>query len=139
MSAKELSPASRASNEILLRRLTFDLTGLPPTIDELDAFLADDSTDAYEVAVDRLLQSQHFGERMALDWMDAARYGDSSVFHADGPRDMWVWREWVIDAFNKNMPFDQFTIEQLAGDLVARSDVAAIGCHRVQSQQRHDG
>src|SRR5690606_1793166 len=99
-------------------RVTFDLTGLPPTIDEIDAFLNDDSPDAYEKVVDRLLNSPHFGERMAVNWMDAARYGDTSVFHADGPRDMWPWRDWVIEAYNSNKPFDEFTVEQLAGDLL---------------------
>ena len=113
-----LAPAEPADRERLLRRVTFDLTGLPPTIDEIDAFLADESANAYERVVDRLLASAHYGERMTLAWMDAARYGDSSVFHADGPRDMWGWRDWVIDAYNQNKPFDQFTIEQLAGDLL---------------------
>ena len=111
-----LSPS--ADKETLLRRIYFDLTGLPPTPAEIDAFLNDQRDEAYEAAVDRLLQSQHFGERMALRWMDAARYGDSSVFHADGPRDMWGWRDWVINAYNANKPFDEFTIEQLAGDLL---------------------
>ncbi|MCA9214836.1 MAG: DUF1553 domain-containing protein [Planctomycetales bacterium] len=120
MRAKGLSPAPQSPNEILLRRISLDITGLPPTVEEVEAFLADGSNNALENAIDRLLQSPHFGERMALDWMDAARYGDSSVFHADGPRDMWVWREWVIDAFNQNMPFDQFTVEQLAGDLLPK-------------------
>lgn len=118
MQRQGLKPSPEAAREILLRRATFDLTGLPPTLQEIDDFLRDKSPKAFERVVDRLLDSPHFGERMALDWMDAARYGDSSVFHADGPRDMWVWREWVIDAFNSNMPFDQFTIEQLAGDLL---------------------
>ncbi|MEZ5940757.1 MAG: DUF1553 domain-containing protein [Planctomycetaceae bacterium] len=107
-----------ADRERLIRRVTFDLTGLPPTMAEIDAFVNDQSPDAYEKVVDRLLASKHFGERMATNWMDAARYGDTSVFHADGPRDMWPWRDWVINAYNDNMPFDQFTIEQLAGDLI---------------------
>ncbi|MCA9247117.1 MAG: DUF1553 domain-containing protein, partial [Planctomycetales bacterium] len=115
---EKLAPTEPADRERLLRRVTFDLTGLPPTIAEIDAFLADTSPQAYEKAVDRLLASEHYGERMALIWMDAARYGDSSVFHADGPRDMWAWRDWVINAYNNNKPFDQFTIEQLAGDLL---------------------
>jgi hypothetical protein len=119
-----LSLSDEADRERLLRRVTFDLTGLPPTLEEIDAFLAESKTDpdgAYERAVDRLLASQHFGERMALAWMDAARYGDSSVFHADGPRDMWPWRDWVIKAYNDNKPFDEFTVEQLAGDLIPQS------------------
>ena len=113
-----LEPTDRASKEILIRRVTFDLTGLPPTLAEVDAFLKDESSNAYEQLVDRLLNSNRFGERMALDWMDAARYGDTSVFHADGPRDMWVWRDWVIDAYNKNLPYNEFTRQQIAGDMV---------------------
>ncbi|MHC4878922.1 MAG: DUF1553 domain-containing protein, partial [Planctomycetota bacterium] len=116
-----LEPGADADRERLLRRVTFDLTGLPPTIEEIDAFLADKSPKAYEKVVDRLLKSPHFGERMALVWMDAARYGDTSVFHADGPRDMWPWRDWVIKAYNDNKPFDEFTVEQLAGDLLPDS------------------
>ncbi len=116
-----LSPSDEANKERLLRRVTFDLTGLPPTIVEIDDFLADGSPDAYEKVVDRLLASEHYGERMTLAWMDAARYGDSSVFHADGPRDMWPWRDWVIRAYNDNKPFDEFTVEQLAGDLLPNS------------------
>jgi hypothetical protein len=118
LEAEGLAPQEEADRERLLRRVTFDLTGLPPTVAEIDAFLADKSDKAYEKVVDRLLASEHYGERMALAWMDAARYGDSSVFHADGPRDMWAWRDWVIRAFNRNMPYDQFTREQLAGDLL---------------------
>jgi hypothetical protein len=116
-----LTPNDSAQLERVLRRVTFDLTGLPPTIAEIDQFLAAAKADpnaAYEKAVDRLLASKHFGERMALMWMDAARYGDSSVFHADGPRDMWPWRDWTINAYNANKPFDEFTVEQLAGDLI---------------------
>ena len=118
LAAQNLQPNDDADKERLLRRLTLDLTGLPPTIAEIDAFLADSSDNAYEKVVDRLLASPHYGERMTVVWMDAARYGDTSVFHADGPRDMWPWRDWVIDAYNSNKPFDQFTIEQLAGDLL---------------------
>ena len=113
-----LSPNDPASREILIRRITLDLTGIPPTIDEIDAFLADKTPDAHSRLVQRLLQSPKFGERMAVDWMDAARYGDSSVFHADGPRDMWAWRDWVISAFNNNKSYKDFTIEQIAGDLL---------------------
>ncbi len=116
-----LSPNDPAQLERGLRRVSFDLTGLPPTIDEIDQFLAAAKVSpesAYEQAVDRLLASKHFGERMALVWMDAARYGDSSVFHADGPRDMWPWRDWTINAYNANKPFDEFTVEQIAGDLI---------------------
>ena len=110
------SPSPEANPAALIRRVTLDLTGLPPTLAEIDAFIADESPKAYEKVIDRLLASPHYGERMTLAWMDAARYGDSSVFHADGPRSMWPWRDWTIKAYNDNMPFDQFTIEQLAGD-----------------------
>ena len=119
MESKGLHPRPQASKEKLIRRVTFDLTGLPPSLSEVKDFVADDSADAYERLVDRLLQSEHYGERMALMWLDAARYGDTSVFHADGPRDMWGWRDQVVKAYNQNMPFDQFSIMQLAGDLVA--------------------
>ena len=113
-----LSPSEEASRETLLRRVTLDLTGLPPTLEEIDAFLADKSDDAYEKVVERLLASPHYGERMAIDWLDAARFADTHGYHVDSQREMWRWRDWVIDAFNRNMPFDQFTIEQLAGDLL---------------------
>ncbi|MEE2641628.1 MAG: DUF1553 domain-containing protein [Planctomycetota bacterium] len=116
--AAGLQPNSEADRERLIRRVTYDLTGLPPTLAEIDAFAGDKSPDAYEKVVDRLLASRAFGERMTLNWLDAARYGDTSVFHADGRRDMWAWRDWVIKAYNDNMPFDQFTIKQLAGDLL---------------------
>ncbi len=113
-----LTPSEEAQREILIRRATFDLTGLPPTLEQVDAFVNDDDANAYEKVVDRLLASERYGERMALQWMDAARYGDTSVFHADGPRDMWPWRDWVIQAYNANKPFNEFTLEQIAGDLI---------------------
>lgn len=122
LQAAGLQPNEQADRERLLRRVTYDLTGLPPTIEEIDRFLNDASPNAYEQVVDRLLASRAFGERMALNWMDAARYGDTSVFHADGNRDMWAWRDWVIQAYNSNLPFDQFTIKQLAGDLLPDAD-----------------
>ncbi|MEM6504516.1 MAG: DUF1553 domain-containing protein [Planctomycetota bacterium] len=118
LKANQLKPSPEASKQTLLRRLTLDLTGLPPTTQEIDAFLADTSDDAYEKVVERLLTSKHFGERMALTWLDAARYADTNGFSIDDHRDMWLWREWVIDAYNKNMPYDQFVVEQLAGDLL---------------------
>ena len=118
-----LETSAEAGREILIRRGSLDLRGLPPSIKEIDTFLADKSPGAYEAMVDRMLASPHYGERMALAWMDAARYGDSSVFHADGPRDMWPWRDWVIRAYNSNKPFDKFSIEQLAGDLLPESTV----------------
>ena len=118
-----LSPSEEAQREILIRRVTFDLTGLPPTPEQVDAFVKDDSANAYEKVVDRLLASERYGERMALQWLDAARYGDTSVFHADGPRDMWPWRDWVINAYNANKPFNEFTREQIAGDLIPDATV----------------
>src|SRR5947208_2337628 len=113
-----LSPSPQASPEILLRRVTLDLTGLPPTPEEVDAFLADQSPAAYERVVDRLLHSPRYGERMAWDWLDAARYADSNGYQGDGDRTMWPWRDWVVRALNANVPFDRFTVEQLAGDLL---------------------
>ncbi len=113
-----LRPAPEADRATLIRRATFDLTGLPPTIEEVDAFLADKRPDAYERLVDRLLASPRYGEHMARYWLDAVRYADSHGYHIDAQRDIWAYREWVIRAFNENKPFDQFTIEQLAGDLL---------------------
>jgi hypothetical protein len=113
-----LSPSPEASRETLIRRVTLDLTGLPPTPAEVDAFLADDSPNAYERLVDRLLASPRYGERMVWDWLDAARYADTNGYQGDPERTMWPWRDWVIDAMNAGMPFDQFTVEQLAGDLL---------------------
>lgn len=118
LQSEGLQPSAQASREQLVRRVTLDLTGLPPTIDEVDAFLPDGSPTAYETLVDRLLASQHYGERMALVWMDAARYADSGGYQNDVRRFQWPWRDWVINAYNQNMPFDQFSIEQLAGDLL---------------------
>jgi hypothetical protein len=113
-----LKPSHEADRETLLRRVTLDLTGKSPTVAELDAFAADRSPTAYEKVVDRLLRSPHYGERMAVPWMDIARYSDTSGYFVDYDRSMWRWRDWVIDAFNKNTPYDRFTIEQLAGDLL---------------------
>ncbi len=118
LEAEKLRPSPRADKITLIRRLTLDLTGLPPTLREVDQFLADTTPDAYERLVDRLLSSPQYGERMAQHWLDLARYADTNGYHIDNHRDMWKWREWVINAFNSNMPFDQFTIEQLAGDLL---------------------
>jgi Protein of unknown function (DUF1553)/Protein of unknown function (DUF1549)/Concanavalin A-like lectin/glucanases superfamily/Planctomycete cytochrome C len=119
-----LQPSPEADRITLLRRVTFDLTGLPPTLAEVDAFLADKSPDAYEKAVDRLLLSPRYGERMAMQWLDLARYSDTHGYHIDSHREMWHWRDWVIDAFNRNMPYDRFTVEQLAGDLLPDATVS---------------
>src|SRR6185312_14949836 len=107
-----------ADRRMLIRRVSLDLTGLPPTPAEVEAFANDKSSNAWEKVVDRLLASPRYGERMAFRWMEAARYGDSNGYQTDGPREMWRWRDWVIDAFNRNMPYNQFTIDQLAGDLL---------------------
>ena len=128
-----LSMKKEADKETLLRRSSLDLIGLPPTLEEMDAFAKDDSPDAYEKALDRLLSSTHFGERMALEWLDLARYADSNGFQSDGSRDMWLWREWLIGAYNRNLPFDQFTIEQLAGDMLPNptsDQIVATGFNR---------
>jgi len=118
-----LRPNPEADRVTLLRRVTLDLTGLPPTIAEVDAFLADRSTGAYERVVDRLLASRHYGERLAQNWLDIARFADTSGYHFDGVRFMWLWRDWVIDAFNADKPYDRFTVEQLAGDLLPEATV----------------
>lgn len=118
LEAEGLRPSPEADRATLIRRLTLDLTGLPPTPVEVDAFLNDQNADAYDRVVNRLLGSPHYGERMALDWLDASRFADTHGFHIDSARDMTRWREWVIDAFNRDVPFDQFTVEQLAGDLL---------------------
>jgi hypothetical protein len=130
---ERLKPSPEADKATLLRRVTYDLTGLPPTPAEVDAFLADRSPDAYERRVDALLASPRYGERMAVPWLDAARYADTHGYHIDSHRGMWPWRDWVIGAFNRNLPFDQFTIEQLAGDLLpdaTRDQKVASGFNR---------
>jgi len=118
LEAEGLAPSPEADRTTLIRRLTLDLTGLPPTPAEVDAFLLDNAPDAYEKLVDRLLASSAFGERMSLPWLDAARYADSNGFQQDGDTWQWIWRDWVVKALNSDMPFDQFSIEQLAGDLL---------------------
>jgi hypothetical protein len=128
-----LQPAAEADKATLLRRLHFDLTGLPPTPREVDSFLADKAPDAYERRVEALLESERYGERMAMQWLDLARYADTHGFHIDSHRDMWIWRDWVIKAFNENMPYDQFSIWQLAGDLLperTREQQIASGFNR---------
>ncbi len=128
-----LAPSPEAAKQTLLRRVTLDLTGLPPTLEELEAFHADQSPDAYERVVDRLLKSPRFGERMVWEWLDAARYADTNGYQGDPTRTMYFWRDWVIDALNNNLPFDQFTIEQLAGDQLpnpTQPQLIATGFHR---------
>ncbi len=118
---ENLRPSSVADRQTLIRRLSFDLTGLPPTVAEVERFLADKQPGAYERLVDRLLASPRYGERMALKWLDLARYADTHGYHIDSHRDMWRWRDWVIEAFNRNLPYDRFAIEQIAGDLLPQA------------------
>ena len=129
-----LKPSPRADKTTLIRRLSLDLRGVPPSLAEVDEFLADSAPDAYAKLVDRMLASPRYGEKMALLWLDLARFGDTSGFENDSTRQMWLWRDWVINAFNKNMPFDQFTIEQLAGDPFAQGDHRAEDRLGLQSQ-----
>jgi len=128
-----LAPSPEATRETLLRRVTLDLTGLPPTPAEIDAFLADTGADAYEKVVDRLLASPHYGERWARSWLDLARYADTNGYEKDNRRTAWEWRDWVIKAFNADMPFRQFTVEQIAGDMLKDATPEqriATGFHR---------
>ncbi|MEQ8209356.1 MAG: DUF1553 domain-containing protein [Lacipirellulaceae bacterium] len=137
-----LQPSPEASRERLARRLYFDLTGLPPTVEQLDAFLADDSPEAYERLVDELLASPHFGERMAVDWLDLARYADTYGYQEDSYRPVWPYRDWVVREFNENMPHDQFVTEQLAGDLLpnaTQDQILATAFNRVHRQTSEGG
>ncbi|MHC4878415.1 MAG: DUF1553 domain-containing protein [Planctomycetota bacterium] len=139
---QQLSYAPLATKEKLIRRVMFDLTGLPPTLDEIDAFLADDSPQAFEKVVDRLLESDHYGQRMASDWLDIARYSDTYGYQVDRDRFVWPWRDWVIRAFNANMPYDQFIVEQLAGDLLPNAtddQVLATTFNRLHPQKVEGG
>ncbi|MEM1121048.1 MAG: DUF1553 domain-containing protein [Bacteroidota bacterium] len=139
---KNWQPAEKADKETLLRRVTFDLTGLPPTLEEIDGFLADNSPDAYEKVVDRLLASPHYGERMAADWMDLARYADTHGYTVDRYRDMSPWRDWVIEAFNQNMAYDDFVTWQIAGDLLpnpTKKQILATGFNRNHQQNMEGG
>ena len=142
LEAEGLSPSPEASKERLIRRVTFDLTGLPPTLAEIDAFLADRRPDAYERLVDRLLASPRFGERMTVDWLDVARYADTFGYQADVYRAMWPWRDWVVKAFNTNLPFDRFITWQLAGDLLpnpSSEQVLATAFNRHHRQTNEGG
>ena len=139
---EKLAPSKKASKELLLRRVSLDLTGLPPTIEEMDAFLNDNSTNAYEKQVDRLLQSPHYGEKMAVDWLDLARFADSYGYTVDRIRDMSPYRDWVIGAFNKNMPYNQFIQWQLAGDLMPNPNkemLIATAFNRIHQQNMEGG
>ncbi|MDG2221156.1 MAG: DUF1553 domain-containing protein [Rubripirellula sp.] len=142
LETKGLTAAPRANRETLIRRVTFDLIGLPPTIDEIDQFLADESPDAYPRLVDRLLSRPEFGERMAANWLDAARYSDTYGYQVDRDRFVWPWRDWVINAFNENRPYDQFITEQLAGDLLpdaTREQTLATTFNRLHPQKVEGG
>ena len=128
-----LAPSPEADKPTLLRRVSFDLIGLPPSPDEVDEFVADTSPDAFDRQIDRLLASPRYGERMATLWLDAARYADTNGYQTDGPRFMWRYRDWVIDAFNRNQPFDEFTVHQLAGDLLESGNASGSGSSPVPS------
>src|SRR5207248_1924382 len=130
---ENVKPSPEADRNTLLRRLSLDLTGLPPSPAEIQDFLSDTSPNAYEKVVDRLLASPHYGERWGRHWLDVARYADSNGYSIDGPRSIWKYRDWVIAALNRDLPFDQFTIEQLAGDLLPNAteeQKIATGFHR---------
>ena len=142
LAQRGIKPQPDADKTTLIRRATFDITGLPPTPDEVSAFLADGTPDAYEKLLDRLLASPRYGERMAADWMDLARYSDSYGFQVDRERPMWPWRDWVISAFNKNLPWDQFTTWQLAGDLLPHAtdeQILATAFNRLHQQECEGG
>lgn len=142
LEAEGLQPSKKADKEILLRRLSFDLTGLPPSEAEIETFLSDNSNNAYEKQVDRLLQSKHYGEKMAIDWMDLARYSDTHGYTVDFYRDVSPWRDWVIQAFNKNFKYDDFIKWQLAGDLLpnaSREQILATTFNRLHPQNLEDG
>ncbi|MGE3405772.1 MAG: DUF1553 domain-containing protein [Pirellulales bacterium] len=142
LAQRGLSPQPQADRSTLIRRVSFDLTGLPPTPAEVEAFVADDSPNAYEKLVDRLLQSPQYGERMAVDWLDVARYADSFGFQVDRERAMWPWRDWVVKAYNANLPFDQFITWQLAGDLLPGAtdeQILATAFNRLHQQETEGG
>ena len=142
LEAEGLEPSPEAGREALIRRLSLDLTGLPPTPGEVDAFLADGEPGAYERVVDRLLASPRYGERQASRWLDLARYADTNGYEKDERRSAWRYRDWVIEAFNRDLPFDQFTVEQLAGDLLPGSTLeqrVATGFHRNTMVNREGG
>jgi hypothetical protein len=142
LEAEGLTPSAEADRRTLIRRVTLDLTGLPPMLAETEAFAADPSQDAYEKVVDRLLASPHYGERMASDWLDLARFADTHGYQADRYRAMWPYRDWVIKAFNENLPFDQFGTWQLAGDLLpnaTKEQRLATAFNRLHMQNEEGG
>ncbi|MFM7243192.1 MAG: DUF1553 domain-containing protein [Planctomycetaceae bacterium] len=142
LATRGLALQTEADRITLIRRASFDITGLPPTSDEVAAFLGDDSPDAYATLLDRLLASPRYGERMAADWLDVARYADSHGFQVDRERPMWWWRDWVVDAFNRNLPWDQFVTWQLAGDLLPEAtdeQVLATAFNRLHQQESEGG
>lgn len=142
LDAEKLKPSPEATRERWLRRVTFDLTGLPPTQPEIDAFLSDSSAEAHETVVDRLLASPRFGERMAVPWLDVARYADSFGYQADIDMQTWPWRDWVIKALNENVPWDQFITQQLAGDLLpdaTREQKLATAFNRLHRKTNEGG
>jgi len=142
LEAEGIEPSEQASRQRWLRRVTYDLTGLPPTLDELQAFVSDTSGDAHEKVVDRLLASPHFGERMAVPWLDMARYADTYGYTVDGKRDTWPWRDWVVQAFNDNLPYDDFLTWQLAGDLLpepTREQYLATAFNRLHRMNAEGG
>jgi hypothetical protein len=142
MQTQGLQPNPRTDKEQLIRRVTFDLTGLPPTLEEIDNFLADERPQAYETVVDRLLNSPHFGERLAAEWLDVARYSDTYGFQVDRDRFVWPWRDWVIRSFNQDLPYDEFLTRQLAGDLLphaTQDDILATTFCRLHPQEAEGG
>ncbi|MEO8127159.1 MAG: DUF1553 domain-containing protein [Bryobacteraceae bacterium] len=142
MESAGLAPAATAGKRTLIRRVSLDLTGLPPTPEQVEAFVSDPAPDAYEKLVDRLLASPQYGEHRARYWLDAARYADTHGLHIDNYREMWPYRDWVINAFNRNMPFDKFTVEQIAGDLLPNRTLEqqiASGFHRCQISTNEGG
>lgn len=142
ITAHRLTRSEAADREILIRRVSFDLTGIPPTLDEIDAFVSDTDSDAFEKVIDRLLQSDRYGERMASDWLDVARYSDTYGYQVDRDRFVWPWRDWVIAAFNRNLSYDQFITEQIAGDLLpspTRDQILATTFNRLHPQKVEGG
>ena len=137
-----LKPSTVTDKTTWLRRVTYDITGLPPTLEEVDAFQADSSNDAYEKVVNRLLNTDEYAERMTSEWLDVARYSDTYGYQVDRNRDVWPWRDWVIQSFRKNQPYDQFVIEQIAGDLIpnpTRDQILATCFNRLHPQKVEGG